>query len=64
VGAKPRSVGMYFQTEDAFAMDELANMIVPAKAIGRFKGAKPSAQVMPVVAAHKPSGLPMMNEAC
>ena len=42
VGAKPKPVGMYFQTEDAFAMDELANMIVPAKTIGRVKGTRPN----------------------
>ena len=64
VGAKPQSVGMYFQTEDAFAMDELANMIVPAKAIGRVKSVKLSARDIPSVAAHKARELPAMNEAC
>ena len=64
VGAKPKSVGMYFQTEDAFAMDELANMIVPAKAIGRVKGTRPSTQAIPLIAAQKSRGLTVMNEAC
>ena len=64
VGAKAQLVGMYFQTEDAFAMDELANMIVPAKAIGQVKSSRPVAKAMPSVAAQKSRGLPVMNEAC